>query len=125
MYQYYNPNPRGKRTTDCVVRAICAVTGLSWHEAFHKLIRICDEECEMPSSNYIWEKYLITHGYRKRLLGSDCPDCMTVRSFAMMYPFGIFVVCTGSHVVAVIDGEYYDAWDSGDEVISYCFERRS
>lgn len=27
MYTYYNPNPDGKRTGDCVIRAIARVTG--------------------------------------------------------------------------------------------------
>jgi hypothetical protein len=26
------------------------------------------------------------------------------------------MLATGTHVVAVIDGNYYDTWDSGDEV---------
>jgi hypothetical protein len=32
-------------------------------------------------------------------------------------------VGTGTHVVAVIDGDYYDAWDSGNEVIDRYFTR--
>lgn len=123
-YVYYNPNPKGKNTTDCVIRMLTKIFDMSWDEAYISLSGIVLSEYEMPSSNYIWEKYLLSNGFRKMLLPSTCPDCMTVSEFTEMYNLGEYVVCTGSHVVAVIDGNYYDAWDSGDEVITYYFERR-
>ena len=33
-WEYYNPNPAGKRVGDCVIRAICKATGqdgVFWH----------------------------------------------------------------------------------------------
>jgi hypothetical protein len=33
------------------------------------------------------------------------------------------VIGTGTHVVAVIGGDYYDTWDSGEKVVLYYFER--
>lgn len=123
-YVYYNPNPKNKKTTDCVIRMLCNVYDIPWTEAFLRLSGIVLSEYEMPSSNYIWEKYLLGNGYKKALLPSQCPDCMTVSNFADMYNEGTYIVCTGNHVVAVKDGDYYDAWDSGDEVITYYFERR-
>lgn len=123
-YIYYNPNPKNKKTTDCVIRMLCKIYDIPWGEAFLRLSGIVLSEYEMPSSNYIWEKYLLGNGYKKSLLPSQCPDCMTVSEFVEMYNSGTYVVCTGNHVVAVQDGNYYDAWDSGDEVVTYYFERR-
>ena len=120
-YIYYNPNPKHKSTGDCVIRMLCRIFGFTWQEAYLALSEVVLTEYEMPSDNDIWEKYLKTHGFRKGILEHTCPDCMTVRDFADTYSQGIFVACTGKHVVAVIDGNYYDAWDSGDEVISYFF----
>lgn len=100
------------------------VYGITWEQAYVKLSGIVLQEFEMPSSNYIWEKYLLSNGFRKMLLPSTCPDCINISEFSSMYNIGTYIVCTGTHVVAVVDGNYYDAWDSGDEIITYYFERR-
>ena len=120
-YIYYNPNPKKKRASDCVIRAITKITGLTWDEAYLALSSVVLSEYDMPSSNDIWEEYLMSLGYKKSLLPNTCPHCYTIRDFAYDRPRGKYVACTGSHVVAVIDGIYYDAWDSGDEVVSYFF----
>lgn len=123
MYVYYNPNPKHKNTTDCVIRMLTKVFDLTWDEAYIKLSTVVLAEYEMPSSNYIWEKYLTDNGFTKSLLPTFCPACITVREFSRQFNNGVYVACTGSHVVAVIDGDYFDAGDSGDEVVSYFFRR--
>lgn len=123
-YVYYNPNPKHKNTTDCVIRMLTKVYNLTWKEAYLRLSDVVLSEYEMPSSNYVWEKFLLGNGFKKKLLPDECPDCITVSEFTKMYDLGMYIVCTGTHVVTVIDGNYYDAWDSGNEVISYYFERR-
>lgn len=123
-YIYYNPNPKNKKTSDCVIRMLCRIYGFTWNESYDELSKIVHREYEMPSSNFIWETYLKQNGFSKVTLPPTCPDCYNVRSFALDHGYGPYVACTGSHVVAVIDGFYYDAWDSGDEVVSYYFERR-
>jgi len=124
MYIYYNPNPKHKNTSDCVIRMLSKVYGITWEQAYVKLSGIVLQEFEMPSSNYIWEKFLLSNGFRKMLLPSTCPDCINISEFSSMYNIGTYIACTGTHVVAVVDGNYYDAWDSGDEIITYYFERR-
>ena len=124
VYVYYNPNPKNKNTTDCVIRMLTKIYNISWQEAFLELTGIVLNEFEMPSSNFIWEKYLLNNGFVKRLLSPTCPDCITISEFSEMYDLGTYIVCTGSHVVAVFDGDYYDAWDSGNEIVTYYFERR-
>ena len=46
----------------------------------------------------------------------------TVREFAKDHPEGKYILGTGTHAVAVIDGDYIDTWDSGDEVPIYYFQ---
>ena len=70
----------------------------------------------MPSVNKVWGNYLSSIGFERYLLPNTCPECYTVREFCHDNPEGIFILATGSHVIAVIDGNYYDAWDSGDEM---------
>lgn len=121
---FYNPNPKHKLTTDCVLRMLSKVLDITWEEAYIKLSTIVLTEYEVPSSNYIWETLLERNGFTKRLLPNTCPRCMSIENFAYTFNRGTYVACTGSHVVAVINGNYYDISDSGDAIVSYFFERR-
>jgi hypothetical protein len=62
-------------------------------------------------------------GYKQESLPNACPDCYTVSDFCNEHKQGKYLLATGSHVIAVKDGDYYDTWDSGDEIPVYYFER--
>ena len=123
MWIYANPNPCRQEEPDCVVRAISIATGKTWRKVHRDLCLMSSENCTMPSVNWLWEMYLKKNGFRKFLLPESCPECVTVREFAMRFPEGTYVIGTGSHAVCVIDGDWYDTWDSGDETPTYFFRR--
>lgn len=77
----------------------------------------------MPTANRVWGAYLKDHNWKVSEIPTSCPDCYTVSDFCKDHPDGEYIVATGSHVVAVIDGDYYDAWDSGQEVPSYYWSK--
>ncbi len=119
MWVRCNPNPLGKQTGDCVIRAIAIATDQSWRETYRDLCRIGEINGDLPNSNAVWGMYLREKGARQFLLPESCPACITVRAFAERYPKGVYVIGTGSHAVAVIDGDWYDSWDSADETPTY------
>lgn len=114
-----NPNPRNVRVGDCVIRAISIATGKDWDTIYTALAVYGFMLCDMPSSNAVWGAYLKSLGYERNIVIDTCPDCYTVRDFCRDHPSGTFIVGTGTHVVAIIDGNYCDTWDSGDEVPIY------
>ena len=116
MYIHTNPNPNGVYVEDCVVRAISIVTGRSWDDVYLNLCLQGYIMKNMPSVNNVWGTYLKSIGFRSCPLPTNCPDCYTIRYFCEQNQNGIFILATGSHVVAVVDGNYCDAWDSGDEM---------
>ncbi len=118
-FKYYNPNPANNLVIDCTVRAISKVTGQSWDTTYIGLVVIGYVVKDMPNSNAIWSKYLRRFGFRREIIPNTCPDCYTVKEFCEENPRGAFLLATGNHVVAVVDGDYYDTWDSGDEVPVY------
>ena len=124
MWIYANPNPCRQEEPDCVVRAISIATDQSWKKVHRDLCQLSCEKCTMPSVNWLWGLYLKRKGFRKFLLPDECPACVTVREFARMYSEGTYVVGTGTHAVAVINGNWYDAWDSADETLTFFYERR-
>lgn len=121
----YNANPSKNRTVDCVIRAICTIENKSWREVFFDLAALSAIDYTMPDTNEVWGKYLWQLGYERFSLPNTCPRCYTVRDFCMDNPYGSFILATGDHVIAVMDGNWYDTWDSGDEVPIFYFRKET
>lgn len=118
-YKYYQPNGKDlkDKTGDCQVRALSKALNISWLEAFDLTIPICRR----------LQTYTIFDGNHEKTVeamqdlgfaytgvsskkGSKRP---TVKEFAKSHPTGRYIVKVAHHVVAVVDGVYYDTWDSG------------
>lgn len=119
----YNPNPERQSLTDCVIRAVSTVLDMSWDDAYVDLSMLGFSMKDMPNTNSVWGKYLKLNGFSRHTIPNTCPDCYTIRDFAYDHPTGIYVVATGSHAVAVINGDYYDTTDSGMEVPTYYWRK--
>lgn len=122
-YVFLNLNPRNNRVGDCVIRALAKAMGMTWDDVAIDLSMMMVTHKDMPSSNALWGEYLSLNGFRRGILPTDCPNCFTIHDFCNMYPAGTFVVGTGSHVVAVIDGNYFDTFDSGNELVAFYYEK--
>lgn len=124
MWIKYNANPAGKRVGDCTVRAISKATDQEWEAAYSALTVEGFLLCDMPSANHVWGAYLRRKGFKRNIIPDACPDCYTVEDFCRDNPKGVYILALPSHVIAVIDGDYYDTWDSGGEVPIYFWERK-
>ena len=119
---FYNPNPGKDFTIDCVVRAISKLFDFDWDTAYLRLAVQGFEDKSMPTADKVWGHYLHRNGYRRHIIPDTCPDCYTVKDFCEEHKEGFYLIATGSHVITVVDGDYCDTWDSGDETITYYFE---
>lgn len=124
MYRETNPNPEHLLVGDCVIRALAVVLKRSWECVYADLALKGLEMHDMPSANRVWGEYLQSEGYRRFGIADKCPNCYTVSEFAHDHPFGTFILSTGTHVVAVIDGDYYDTWDSGSETPIFYWKKQ-
>lgn len=123
MYIYENKNPKGRRTNDCVIRSIAKVMGMSWEDVF---IRLSDEALahrDLLDANYVWIGWLKKHGFQMYQIPDSCPRCYSVRQFCKDHPEGSYILGTGTHAVAVMDGNYFDTFDSGDLVPIFYLRR--
>lgn len=115
-YKYYQPNKKDIKDKygDCVVRALTKVMNKTWIEVFDELYTYAvDIQC-MPNDKQCYEAYLKDNGFEYHGIsnkkGSKRP---TVESFTKEHKVGTFFLNVANHVVSVVDGMYYDTWDSG------------
>ena len=123
MYINFNPNPAGNLVGDCVIRAIAKSMNKDWEDVYMDITLQGFSMHDMPSSNDVWGTYLANHGFRRYVIPDTCPYCYTVDQFCLDNPNVIGILATGSHVIAVADGNYYDTWDSGNEIPIYYWRK--
>lgn len=119
MWIKYNANPVANRVEDCAIRAVAVALDISWEYAFDLIAKNAKEMGNVMHSNAVFGSVLRQHGFKRFIVPNSCPDCYTLIDFCMDNPEGVYVVGLDSHVVAVIDGNYIDTWDSGNEIPIY------
>ena len=122
-YVYYNPNKNGNDTGDCVIRAISKVLNQSWSDTYWDLCHYGFMMGDWGDNNKVWDSYLRSRGFKRRVIPNTCPDCYTVKDFCIDYPYGVYVLSTLNHTVSIKDGNYYDSWDSGSLNPIFYYER--
>lgn len=120
---FKNPNPKNNLVGDCVIRGISILMNRSWEYTYIEIVTQGYRMFDMPSSNAVWGAYLKSKGYKRHPISDAGLDCYSVKQFCNEHPHGRYLLATGTHVVASVDGDYYDTWDSGDEVPIYYFTR--
>lgn len=104
------------------------VFGLSWIETFDLTIPYCREyqtpnifNVDLKTERDILDKLgLRTMGLVIKK-GNKRP---TVAGFATEHKKGAYILKVANHVVAVVDGIYYDTWDSGYKSLYGYYEKR-
>ncbi|MBO7731768.1 MAG: hypothetical protein J6S67_04430 [Methanobrevibacter sp.] len=119
MWIKYNANPVANRVEDCAIRAVAVALDISWEYAFDLIAKNAKEMGNVMHSNAVFGSVLRQHGFKRFIVPNSCPDCYSLIDFCMDNPEGVYVVGLDSHVVAVIDGNYIDTWDSGNEIPIY------
>jgi len=125
MFVRYNPNPEGRSTGDCAVRALSKALDQTWDQTYVGLCAEGFHRKDWGNADSVWGPYLKRHGFRRYLIPDTCPDCYTVADFATENPYGTFILSIpGRHVVTVVNGDIFDSWDSSREVPSYFWAKK-
>lgn len=121
-YVQSNLNPKHRRVGDCVIRAISEALGQSWDDTYIGIVIKGFEKKDMPSGNAIWGDYLTDKGFTRHAIPAEYSG-YSVADFAKDHPKGTFILAIDGHVVAVKDGNWYDSWDSRDEIPVYYWSK--
>ena len=125
----YNANTNNKDTADCVARSISLALGIDYDEVKRGLKKVA-HKLNLPSWNYFdgFTQYIREHvGYsiKWRKPAEWFHKSLTVKEFSQKLDIGTYLLLCGkvegstSHMVACIDGNYYDSWDSSNRIVSY------
>lgn len=121
MWIEYNANPSGNNTNDCVIRALSKALDMPW-EQIKILVNVYSSAYhQSDDSDLSWSKILAERGFTMRAV--FCRDLCNLKGFCRNNPTGTYVVKLPNHVCCVQDGDYYDTWDSGEQVPLYIWEK--
>ena len=118
-YKYFQPNDKDlkDKVGDCQIRALCKTLDVDWLTAFDLTIPICRElqtytffDGDINKTKEAMSKLGFVYTGISNKKGSKRP---TVEEFAKSHKEGRYVLTVANHVVACVDGVYYDTWDSG------------
>lgn len=124
MWQEYNPNPTGRHVGDCAIRAVAKALNIDWEQAYALVSSAGYSMGDMPSSNSVWGAVLRQHGFYRKSIPDNCPDCYTAEDFLRDNPKGIYVLGFGQHVATAVDGTLYDSWNSLGEIPQYVWFKK-
>lgn len=128
-FNYYNANPKDKKTGDCVIRALSIAMKKSWDDVLTDLYHYAMKYKQMLNDDMLYKKYLKDNGWimlkqpRKydntKYTGFEfCEEIQDGSSFKHDDGYEIDEVDNiiahigGHHIVAIIDGKITDTWDS-------------
>lgn len=116
LYVHYQPNPFGRSTTDCSIRAISKIMECSWDEALDVIVKYAKKykdqtNCSTNLNTLLYEE-LGMHVFepKKRI---------TFEKFAKLHPEGTFALNSVGHICACVNGKLYDSWDSSRNKVEY------
>ena len=118
-YVKWNPNPVSRSVGDCAVRAVAKALNMGWEAAYIALVINGLQMADLPNSDAVSGATLRQHGFKRKAVENTCPMCYTVADFCEDNPKGTYVLYCGGHVVTAVDGDYFDAWDSGQEIVQF------
>lgn len=131
-FHFYNANPKGKMTGDCVIRAITTALNQPYEQTLREMAEMTIKTGYMLCVNEGIEKYMQSKGWI-RLKQPKKPDgtkytgvefCRT-----LMHPIyseelnltdkdfeinRVLANIGGHHIVAIVAGQIYDTWNSAD-----------
>lgn len=121
-YINYQPNPKKNNTTDCTFRAYSKAEGITWDEAYDIASEYGKDMKLMPNDHKVVDK-ILKEKFRYTFTKFTKEEKKTVNEFAIEHPNGTYIGWLHGHVVAIIDGYYYDSWDSGDRKLKGYYKK--
>ena len=118
LFRYHNPNPGKAACGDCAVRALSLALGEDWSTIYEDLCELGGHIYRMPNDKDCVTTYLTRRGFRRTGVPIKKGNKrLTVSGFTELHQEGVYILEIHNHLVAVVNGLYWDTWDSGSKCI--------
>lgn len=125
-YVQKNVNPKGKKTADCVIRALTVATGKDYWEVFDELVVLAKKTGLMINEKRLYEKFLDQNGFFKypqpRKLDNTKYQVGELDEVCKCSN-RVIIVTMANHMTVVFKGELIDIWDCRGKTISNYFTK--
>lgn len=124
-FHYHNQNPKGRITTDCVIRAISTALELPYNQVVMEMAELqCktgyDEADSKGIDAYLKSKGWVKHKQPRKDDGTKYTGkefCQEAQEYTIDYPSRMIANIGGHHIVAIVDGRVWDIWNSTGKCI--------
>lgn len=122
-FRYYNANPKGRITTDCVIRALATATDIPYASVVRELAEMQIATGYDDGETKCYGVWLESNGWHRQKQPRK-PDgrkftgkefCKWLRDNG--FKGSVVANIGGHHVVAIVDCKVHDIWDSTDGCI--------
>lgn len=112
-FKYYNANPKGRITCDCVVRAICTALNEPYKYVLMEMMELSIETGYEYTDKKCIDKYLQSKGWVKMKQPRKSNNTKyTGEEFCKTFKETCVANIGGHHIVCIKGGKVYDIWDS-------------
>ena len=120
-FTFYNANPKGKYTSDCVARALSTALNIPYNNVVLDLAHLQCSTGYDKGDVKLYEIYLKSKGYEKHKQPrkedntkyTGVEFCQVLADKGKKYVVHI----GGNHIAAIINGKVFDTWNSTDGCI--------
>ena len=131
-FHFKNLNPKGLRTTDCVVRGLAGALNQDWETTYRELFELGLKHSRPPEDDIIVEKYLKLKGAIRiaqpktalgtKLYGQEVCGLIQEGKFidnnGVVIPYKNYYLNLGfGHAACIVDGKIQDIWNSSYEKV--------
>lgn len=132
-FHFYNANSHNHFSGDCVIRAICTALNQTWETTLEEMCKIGLKYGYVPTDDHVIAKYMTSKGWMKcKQPRKEDNTKYTGKEFCRKIQHPIYInelnlpSCQidrilanigGHHIVAIVEGQVNDIWDSTDGCI--------
>ena len=110
----YNANPKRRKTTDCVIRALSTALNNSWEDTYRSLVDFSIKQGLMVNDKRAYTNYLKAKGYEMlKMPRRNDNTRYTVKEFIdeLAEANTIYIISVANHLTVVKDRVLLDTWN--------------
>lgn len=110
-FHFFNANPHGKKTSDCVIRAICSALHEPWETTLQNLTDLSKKTGLMVNDTKLYTKHLEMNGWHKQSQPRH-PNGKKLTTWEFAVTVHRAIAHVGGHHTAYFEnGELFDTFD--------------